>query len=222
MNPTLVRGHLVENGLSGRDAHLLLNPGDHQNVPCAMKLLSAVSDLPLIPIVDQRPTFHKQRRALFLLGRLFQWFTNPFTNPQMTLSQQLTFLASHAFLLFALYTKNRTSFLPGQLYHDTQATIKSLYFNVAKQIILDPNASFYLCQLGDDRLEVLFGRTRTVDHSRNVDALEIANKMASAMSIDHIMSSWPEWDCGSQCLKLGGALGVDHVNPKSWSGDTCV
>jgi hypothetical protein len=146
----------------------------------------------------------------------------PFTDPTQSLSEQLESLAMTTHLIFVLYHNHGTSFISGQLFHDLQAMIKNLYFCIAKQQILDPFAPFYLSHLGSDRLEILFGTIRTLIHDRNVDALQLADRLTAAFDIVEILGKYPEWDQGHRRLKLQGAEGVDHVNPASWIGDVSV
>lgn len=49
-----------------------------------------------------------------------------------------------------------------QLYYDTQTVVKNACFSLAKQQSLDPCAHFYLGDVGDDPLEILFGHTRMI------------------------------------------------------------
>ncbi|KIJ38670.1 hypothetical protein M422DRAFT_176215, partial [Sphaerobolus stellatus SS14] len=112
-----------------------------------------------------------------------------------------------------------TSFISGQLYHNLQSMIKNVYFCVTKQRLLDPTCGFYLCQVDDDRLENLFGTVRTLTHDRNVDTLQLVDRLTSAGDINTILTEHPDWDRGHRRLKLEGCDGVDHVNPCSWKGD---
>ena len=59
-------------------------------------------------------------------------------------------------------------------------------------MILDPNCKVFLCLLGDDVLEVLFGRIRMIGgHSPNVDVSELHNRVASAICLDFIFEHFP-------------------------------
>jgi len=108
------------------------------------------------------------------------------------------------------------------LYSDSQATVKDILFCVAKQKLLDPSKPFYIIQVGSDRLEASFCNARTQTHHRNFDILELSYKLAIASVINSIYLRNPELDAGSRRLNLTDAIGVDHMNPKSWIGDVIV
>ncbi|KIJ28519.1 hypothetical protein M422DRAFT_84217, partial [Sphaerobolus stellatus SS14] len=161
-------------------------------------------------------------RAICLLGTLLHSITTPFTDPNFSLTQQLEALSLTSHIAMFLMFKHGTAFISGQLYHDLQCMIKNTFFCVAKQRILDPTAKFYFCQLGDDRLEGQFGTVRRLIHDRNVDALQLTERLSAAGQVDELLWKYPTWDRGHRRLKLQGSEGVDHVNPASWIGDVSV
>ncbi|KAF7326797.1 Ubiquitin carboxyl-terminal hydrolase 34 [Mycena sanguinolenta] len=182
----------------------LFNNKDHMNVNNAVSLHSSLYELSSrvdlehcdpgdIPIV--------------ILGRLCGYLTRPFIIPTMTLSEQLESLSAAAHMFFLLFRANRTSFCPGQLYYDIQSMIKNVYWSVAKQ---------------KDRLEGLYGIYRLKDNSRNFDILQLAERASTTAESCRIFAEHPEWDRGHKRLRLQGAEGVDHTNPKSWLGDVHV
>jgi hypothetical protein len=140
----------------------------------------------------------------------------------MSLSDQLTSLSKYAHAAFAFYSKHTTSFMTSALYADSQAIVKDVFFCVAKQKLLDPLANLYIIHCGTDRLETDFCLARTQTHHRNFDILELAGKLATSSLIDCIFARNPELDAGSRRLKVSGAIGIDHLNPKSWTGDVNV
>lgn len=100
--------------------------------------------------------------------------------------------------------------------------VKNLYFDVAKQRVLDPTARLYIGQRGSDRLEGEFGQWRTMDHNRNMDLLQLGNHGGPSSHMSKIFAGHPDWDRGHRQLKLESAEGVDHTNPKFWTGDVIV
>lgn len=194
----------------------LFDNKDHQNVPNAVSLLNAVKSLSQ----DSKFASALENRAVVLLGHFIGFFLDPFTIPSLSLSDQLTSLASAAHMLFLLYRRNRTSFCPGQWYYDIQSLIKSVYFTVAKQKLLDPTAEYHLTSDGTDRLENNFGIYRDIGGpGSNVDILQLCHRAGLAAGIAQIYSKHPEWDRGHKRLRLAGVDGVDHTNPHSWIGD---
>jgi hypothetical protein len=61
-----------------------------------------------------------------------------------------------------------------------------------------------------------------LDHGRNFDILQLSEKMAITCHINAVFESNPDLDCGQRRLDLATTMGVDHINPKSWLGDTHI
>lgn len=204
--------------LSDSEVLSLFDGTDPQNVPKANSLLSSlyrVSQLPSVAsCIGNKP--------IVLLGELVGSFARPFTNPTMTLDEQITSLVKCAHILFALYRVDGARFLPGQLIYDMQASIKNVIFCVAKTQLANPSLPFYLLQTGTDRLETRFGTYRTTTSDRNGDLKQMSDRAASAQHIDEIFSAHPSWNRAPYRLSLDGRSGVDHTNPLSWVGDVIV
>lgn len=196
----------------------LFDGKDHQNVPKAVRLLSAVSSIRMIPDINLDPA----SRPIILLGHLLDSLLLPFITPELTLTDQLIHLSMAAHILLSLYHCNKTAFMPGQLYYDTQACIKNIYFCVAKQKVLDPDGKIFIGLCGTDRLEGEFGQIRSARGGSNVDLLQLSDRAASAAQISEIFARNPSWDRGHRRLSLTGKEGIDHTNPKLWIGDTTV
>ncbi|KAG8680232.1 hypothetical protein FRC09_018382, partial [Ceratobasidium sp. 395] len=205
-------------GVSSSSIDLLFDNSDHQNVPKAYRLLSLTYQASTLGEVTSAP----ENRALVLLGQLLWSFVSPFTELSFSLSQQLTALSMCGHLLFVLYQMNRSDFISGQLYYDMQSAIKNAYFCVAKTRVLDPELPFYLLQCGDDRLENRFGTLRTMTHDTNMDLLQLAERSASAQHIDQIYARNPDLHRAPYRLSATGSAGVDHTNPRSWTGNVLV
>ena len=60
------------------------------------------------------------------------------------------------------------------------------------------------------------------DHARNFDIEQLSEKLGVATLINAAYQRNPDLDRGHRRLSLKGALGIDHVNPRSWEGDTRV
>ena len=200
----------------------LIDPADKQNVPKAVALIQSIDQLQHIDSTGFDPARLNKHRSLVTIGKIFSSFTNPFIDINMNLSEQLASLSKYAHAAFAVYLKHSTNFMTSALYADTQAIVKDVYFCVAKQKLLDPQANFYIIHCGTDRLETSFCLARTQTHHRNFDILDLSGKLATSSLIDAIFARNPELDTGSRRLKVSGAIGIDHLNPKSWVGDVGV
>ena len=223
VNKNHLRSHLIRlEGVSEKVIESLIDPADKQNVPKAVALIQHLGHLQSLNTSSYTPSQLEEHRALTTLGEAFNSFMNPFINVEMSLTDQLTSLIKYAHLIFFMYRKHRTQFITSALYSNSQATVKDILFCVAKQKLLDPSKPFYLIQVGSDRLEACFCNARTQTHHRNFDILELSYKLAMASVISSIYIRHPELDAGSRRLNLTDAIGVDHVNPKSWAGDVIV
>ncbi|KAJ6524757.1 hypothetical protein B0H19DRAFT_842443, partial [Mycena capillaripes] len=83
--------------------------------------------------------------------------------------------------------------LPNQLYIDLQSTIKNAILMVPKTRLINGQLKVFICLLGDDFLEALFGRSRMIGgHSPNSSTSELQNRFNSAMNLDYIYRKHPE------------------------------
>ncbi|KAJ7022323.1 hypothetical protein C8F04DRAFT_971636 [Mycena alexandri] len=202
----------------------LIDPSDHQNVPKAVQLLEGIIRLYSEPVTGLDPTLLKGRKAIALLAEILHSLLTPFVDVTLSLSEQITRLAKYAHLVVPIFRHHKTSFMSNQLYADSQTMIKSIFFCIAQQKVLDAKqgtkSGFYISQSGDDRLELSFSETRCQTHARNHDSLELADKLSVTADIHQIYNEYPEWDRGHRRLKYRDGEGVDHVNPASITG--CV
>lgn len=82
---------------------ILFNHKDHQNVPNAVELLTALHSLAI------HPDFNSQKcenQALIALGLFTGFLVGPYTDTTMCITNQLTSLSAAAHLLFVLYRQN--------------------------------------------------------------------------------------------------------------------
>ncbi|KAE9401544.1 hypothetical protein BT96DRAFT_817778 [Gymnopus androsaceus JB14] len=200
----------------------LLDPDDHQNVPRAIKLLIAIHRLSDVNTSGLNPLDKDLLRYIAVLGALFDAFIQPFMQQEWSLYEQLKSLAIAGHLLFGLYRSHTTSFMSNQLYHDMHSVIKSIYFCVAKQKLLDNTKDIYIFQNASDRIESLFRETRTRDHNTNPDVLGLSQNVAMATDRAKIFERRPNMKQSSRRLSYDGSEGIDHVNPGYFTGDLCV
>ena len=136
----------------------------------------------------------------------------------MTLSEQVKCLATYSFLAAGAQIKQGTSCVTGALYADSQTTVKNIIFTIAWLQEIDSDLEFYILHEDTDHLERVFKDTQTLDHARNFDAQQLAEKLSIATLINSAMERNPDLDKGHRCLSLHNTMGIDHVNPKSWEG----
>ncbi|KAJ6615305.1 hypothetical protein B0H10DRAFT_2220505 [Mycena sp. CBHHK59/15] len=150
---------------SEESIHALLNPKDPQDVPRAVKLLTLVADLRHLDTSEFAPSESNTHRALSVLGEMFDALLEPFINPTMSLSEQITSLVKFAHLSCALLLKHEFDFISNQLYGDLQCMVKNAVFKVAHTKVLNPMLKVFICLLvmEVDELRQRFGSTLQID-----------------------------------------------------------
>ncbi|KAJ7479108.1 hypothetical protein FB451DRAFT_1131301 [Mycena latifolia] len=223
INKTLLAEWLEK--LSGHDwsdesIHALLNPKDPQDVPRAVKLLCLIADLRDLDTSEFTPSERNTHRALSLLGEMFDALVEPFINPTLSLSEQMTQLVKFAHIACALFIKHEGDFVSNQLYGDLQCMVKNAIFKIAHSKVLNPLLKVFLCLLGDDVLETLFGRSRMIGgHSPNMAIDELRQRFCSALRMDKIFRKYPYLERRARQLRMVRSRDVDHLSPRQWDGD---
>lgn len=211
---------LTQYDWSDVSVHALLNPKDPQDVPRAVMLLKRVAELRNLDATQFSPADHIIHRALSLVGEALHSLLEPFTNPSLSLSAQITHVVKSAHLFAALYMQHRTDFMSNQLYGDLQCMLKTAVFHVAKTQELDPDQKVFLCLLGDNGVETLFGRVRMKGrHSPNMDISDFEARLRSGQNMDNILERHPEWERPHSRLNLGRSSAYDHIRPRHWCQD---
>jgi len=157
-----------------------------------LKLIAKLHNLDTSEFNPSECTTH---RALSLLGELVDALIQPFIDPSFSISQQITSLAKFAHIACALFLKHESAFLPQHLYSDLQCMVRTAIIRVAHTKFLNPEYKVFLCLLGDDVLEVLFGWVQMIGgHSPNVSTEEMRNRVSSSIQLDSIVHKYPKWE----------------------------
>ncbi|KAK6966859.1 hypothetical protein R3P38DRAFT_3337699 [Favolaschia claudopus] len=188
-----VNRELLNHDWSETSIHALLDPADGQNVSKAIKLLLCIVELGKLDLANYDPSEGAELEALSLLGEMFHALLEPFINVRLSLSEQIESLVRFSHLLCALYMQNGTSFMSNQLYSDLQTMVKNAILTVPKVRLINGRLKVYICLLGDDVLEALFGRCRMIG--------------------GHYPIRKPER------LKLMRMRDLDHIRPSSFAGE---
>jgi hypothetical protein len=193
---------------------------DAQNVPACVLLMRAIVSLSdrtsdNFPMYSARPlAFKAIKPTLDILSRYFGCLLVMLTKKDCTVNYHLGNLAELAFLAFALWRRNGTSFIPAQNYRNTQSMIKTIYTSVLTAID-HKIMSYFLYQDADDRVEVAFGILRSLFTGANMDCNEFEDRATAMMVIDQIFVRRPELHSGSRHLNVPCADGIattDHMN----------
>ncbi|KAF9457046.1 hypothetical protein BDZ94DRAFT_1285479 [Collybia nuda] len=140
------------------------------------------------------PSQEKHYQYVLFIAKTLDFFLLPFITVDLSLAEQVRSLSAYAHITAAMYLKHKLEFIT--------TIIKNIIITVA------------CLQLTDNRLEKNFSNVRIQDHSHNFDLLQLAQKLSVAAEISAILEHYPHLD--------HGALGIDHVNPKSWNGNVMV
>ncbi|KAG1837325.1 hypothetical protein DFJ58DRAFT_734444 [Suillus subalutaceus] len=205
----------------------LLHPDDPQDVPRAIELMQAIVEFSKsqYSILNDSFSTDVNTRAnlvsITLLSNLIESILVPFINTKLSLTEQVQSLSCYAHLAFSIFRVHRRLFMPFQLYYDTQTCVKNVIFNITKQQLLDPYKSFFLGDCGDNRLELMFGRSRMIGgHNSGCSYSQALDRLGTAKDIDGVFNRHPELDPGHRRLSLGKRIeDVDHINRMMWRGD---
>ena len=77
-------------------------------------------------------------------------------------------------------------FIPTSLYLRWQVTFQTLFITVKVMQVRDPPVSLYICQSGSQPAENLFSITRTLNHNRNFDVLQLRDRLQAVLDIQDI------------------------------------
>lgn len=100
-------------------------------------------------------------RALSVLGEMFSSHSLIRTSRYLNIIG----LVKLAHVACALFLKHESDFMPRHLYSDLQCMVRTAIFRVAHTKILDCERNVFICLLGDDVLEIIFGRVRMIGGS---------------------------------------------------------
>ncbi|KAG2117596.1 hypothetical protein DEU56DRAFT_919052 [Suillus clintonianus] len=205
----------------------LLHPDDLQDVPRAVELMSAIIDFSKSQHAMLNDSFSSDidtcadLASITLLSSVIESILIPFINVDLSLMEQVQYLSRYAHLSFALFRSHRRSFMGYQLYYDSHTMSKNVMFSITKQQLLDPSASFFLGNSGDDRLELHFGRTRMIGgHNSGYTFTQVVDRLGATKDIDGVFKRHPDMDPGHHRHRLGTRQeNVDHINCDMWKGD---
>lgn len=202
----------------------LLFPTDMQDVSRAMNVLCTTMDIRLIKLVGPNPTEATIFRSLCLLGDMLDALVNPFILPTLSLSEQITMLSKFGHIACKLYWDSKGAFMPHQLYGDFASLVCAAVWQVGWAKILDPvDGKAFLCLLGDNVLEELFGMVRMIGgHDPNFDPDIIRHRMGQAMRAQAVANEYPHLLKPRRRLQLVRTRDVDHLSPRNWTGDLRV
>ena len=187
----------------------MFNPVDKQNVPSACKLLKAVADLVDVPDIAVSSTMLPQLERARLFGHIVCGLLAPVIELDASISDLLVKISKSAHILFVCFRSAGSKFIPTVLYHDTQAFVQTVFWNIIKLQVFGQEQAYHIHQQGTDSGENLFGHMRTLTHNSNFNVAEANTNISTAHQIHKILEHHPEWSRGHKRLKAT----EDHINP---------
>ncbi|KAJ6548321.1 hypothetical protein B0H10DRAFT_1969186 [Mycena sp. CBHHK59/15] len=181
--------------------HALLDPADGQNVSGAIKLMLCIIELTSLDKGDFDPNEALEFEALCLLAEFLNAWLQPYINMDLSLSEQIESLVMCSHLCAGLYIQNGASFMSNQLFTHIEASVKNAVLMVAKTRAINGELKVFICLLGDDVLEALFG------------VAELCDCFMSVMNLDWICKQYPEFERQPRWLNMSRMHHVDHLRP---------
>lgn len=209
---------LRRNGTNSRTVDSLLRTTDPQDVPRAVTLIREIAKLDRLHQASQLTCDLAEGIALAemaFFGKLFSFFLEPFVDATMSLSRQLSSLATASHLLLFVYRILKGNFISSELYHDIQQSVISVFnttFLLKRRN--DPLTERILLLDGTDELEKLFGIVRMMSHNTAVDAESILQRFEAVSMVARILARKSNWYRGHQRLSVQTHNG-DNLNPTS-------
>ncbi|RDB26720.1 hypothetical protein Hypma_005418 [Hypsizygus marmoreus] len=224
LNPMFLRRYLLlVDGQDEASVRKLLYPADPQDVPCAIDLMQAIIAAGRLGLEATDINVIADLDAIKLLGELLEAILEPFINPSLSVTEQVTSLSKYAHMAMTLFTEHRLKFMSNQLYGDSQTMVKNVMFCIAKQQKLDADKPFYLFDVGDDKLEKLFGRIRMLGgHDSGMNYRQGVDRLGHAVDIDGAYMRNPDLDPGHRRLDMSRTESSDHFNVRNWHGNAIV
>ncbi|KAJ7865520.1 hypothetical protein B0H13DRAFT_2670906 [Mycena leptocephala] len=187
---------LPDHDWSETSLHALLDPADGQND-------------------DFDPNEAVEFEALCLLAEFLNAWLQPYINTDLFLSEKIESLVLCSHLCAGLYIQNGASLMSNQLFAHVQASVKNAVLMVAKTRVINGELKGFICLLGDDVLEALFGRSRIIGgHSPNCSVAELRDRFMSAMNLDWIYEQYPEFERQPRRLNMSRMRHVGHLRPR--------
>lgn len=217
------------------EAELILNPADAMDVYEMTLCLQAVAMFARIPFTSYPIHFQSDiaNAAIFreprLLGNVFHYmailiighdgvYKSKDQGNHYSITELLVAGSTLSHLLFYLFRRNKSKFLPSQNYRNWQDTIKSMYVSVTMHKTNNIANYWWFLDI-TKHLEQFFGILRSMrGGDLNFTLIGLRDRMVDATTIGHIYAENPHWNTLSR--KLSSSF--DRKNVRSWKGNTDV
>ncbi|KIK80925.1 hypothetical protein PAXRUDRAFT_36051 [Paxillus rubicundulus Ve08.2h10] len=142
-------------------------------------------------------------QAITVLAKLLHDLLEPFINASLSLAQQVTHQSTFAHLLFSICCVHCHLFMPNQLYYDSQTLVKNAIFCIAKWQHLDVASTFYLLDVGNNPIKLLFAfLCMCGGHNSAINYKQAIDRLCAARDIGRVFSCHPDLHHGHWHLNL--------------------
>lgn len=159
-------------------------------------------------------------KEIKVFAKLADLLLSFFTNPKISLLDQMINLAQLSFMLLIIYRRNGTSFITNDLYSDIQSTIQNAYVVAAYFRKCKSSSDLLIYQLGTDPLEMRFCTIRTLTHSSNCNFQELLERLQMAESIEMIYQTYPDLSFKDRLsTRKTKSQTKDYSSVRDWTGN---
>ena len=102
-----------------------------------------------------------------LFGHIVCGLLAPVIELDASISDLLVKISKSAHILFVCFRAAGSRLIPTVLYHDTQAFVQTVFWNIIKLQVFGQEQAHHIHQQGTDSGENLFGHMRTLTHHSN-------------------------------------------------------
>ena len=208
-------------GISDTDIHKMFATGfaDAQRVaPMILffRTVTKMGDLPTEAFGDMSATFANLHKDIRLYSRFALLLSTLLADKRPSLADHLMNVSELSHLLFVIYRRHRTNFLPSQNYRNQQAMYRSLYWSVATAK-LEKVAEYFIFLDSGDALENIFNIVRSMYPGTAVDLLQFEERIGAAMQVNGVFAKHPHLAKEARHLATTSVHGpLDHNNPATF------
>jgi len=208
-------------GISDTDIHKMFATGfaDAQHVAPMISFFRTVTKMGNLPpeaFGDMSATFANLHKDVRLYARFALLLSTLLADKRPSLSDHLVNVSELSHLLFAIYRRHKTNFLPSQNYRNQQAMYRSLYWSVATAKVENIKEYFIFLDSGD-ALENIFNIVRCMHPGTAVDLLQFEERVGAAMQVSRVFAKHPHLAKEARHLATSSVHGpLDHNNPATF------
>jgi len=160
--------------------------------------------------------FANVNKDIRLFSRFALLLSTLLADKRPSLVEHMYNVAELSHLVFAIFRRHRTNFLPSQNYRNQQALYRSLYWSVATAKV-ENISEYFIYQDSGDALENIYNITRSMFPGTGMDQVQFDERIGAAMQVDAVFERRPHLAKTVRHLATTDVRGSDdHNNPRSF------